>query len=107
MATLRQIYITFLDARAQADKLDDCASQLRRERARLESNIQSLRAGWDGDTARQYQAKCQLMMEKLARTADNLEQIAGVIRRSAQAYYDAEKRNLQIIAANGVGLGGR
>lgn len=101
MATLRQIFITFIDARAQADKLDECAQQLRTERGKLESSLQNLRSGWDGDAANQYYQKCMLLMQKLLRSAEELEQTANVIRQSAKAYYDAERRNLEIIASNG------
>lgn len=101
METLASIRITFADASNQAKKLDGCAEDLIRARRQLNDIVNTLRQGWSGTAAEKYYQKCALLEEKLNNTADDIGQIADVIRTSAQRYYDAEKKALEIIATKG------
>ena len=103
MDALRAISITFLDARNQADNLDNCASDLKNVETQLTGVMEALQAGWSGDAASQYLAKCGTLQEKLGSTVTDLEQIARVIRKAAQAYYDAETRAIEIANTNSSG----
>ena len=103
MSTLRTIQITFNNAKQQAQQLENCASDLRTASKRMETIMSDLRREWSGDAATQYLAKCSAMQERFLASAENLDKIAGAIRRAAQAYFDAEKHALEVIATQSGG----
>ena len=97
MKTARAISIAFGNAISQAEKLENSAEQMRASKRQLDEIKNSLKAGWEGESASLYFQKCEQLGEKLRRTADDLDQIAGVIRRSAKVYRDAELRALDAV----------
>ena len=105
MSTERTIRITFDNARAQAQQLENCANELRGAGRQLETVMSDLRQAWSGDAATQYLVKCSAMRDRFLNSAKNLDSIAAAIRKAAQAYYDAEMRALEIIAAKEGGGG--
>lgn len=102
MKTARSISIAFGNAIAQAEKLENSAEQMRNSRRQLADIRNSLRNGWEGESAALYMQKCEALENKLERTAADLMQIASVIRRSAKTYRDAELRALEAIATKNV-----
>lgn len=97
MKTARAISIAFGNAISQAEKLENSAEQMRASKRQLDEIKNSLKAGWEGESASLYFQKCEQLGEKLKRTADDLEQIARVIRSSAKTYRDTEMRALNIV----------
>ena len=96
MASYKSISITFGNALAQAQKLESSAEQMRNASQKLESIEESLRSEWEGESASLYLQKCEMLKQKLNRTAKELQQIASVIR-------DAELKALHAIATKGNG----
>ena len=103
MASYKSISITFGNALAQAQKLESSAEQMRNASQKLESIEASLRSEWEGESASLYLQKCEMLKQKLNRTAKELQQIASVIRKAAKAYRDAELKALHAIATKGNG----
>lgn len=97
MRTARSISIAFDNAIAQAKRLENSAEQMRASQRQLDEIKASLKAGWEGESANLYFQKCEQLGNKLRRTAEDLEQIARVIRKSAKTYRDAEMRALDAI----------
>lgn len=100
MQTLRTINVTFQNAIAQAEKLEQSADQLRNAAKQMGDMENSLRRGWEGESASLYFRKCKELQTKMNATARDLDQIASVIRRSAKAYRETERKALEIIATD-------
>ena len=96
--SLRSISIAFENAIAQARKLENSAQQMRMSKRQLTDIRYSLGSEWQGESATLYFQKCETLENKLEKTADDLMQIASVIRKSAKAYRDAELRALEAIS---------
>ena len=109
METLRSIYITFPDASHQAGKLRDCSSDLEHVEKQLSALVADLQQGWGGEAASAFAQKCGTLQKKLNTTSRDLRTISDTINKSAKAYYDAEKRAIEIAQTrdSGGGMGGR
>lgn len=102
------IQITFQNALDQAKRLDDCATELRSVQRRITDLKGNLRQQWSGEAADLFQQKCDALMAKVGGTESDLTQIAGVIRRTAKTFYDAEQAAAQIAQTRtSGGMGGR
>lgn len=96
--SLKSISIAFENAIAQARRLEESAAKMRNARLQLRDIQNSLRSEWQGESAQLYMQKCDILSDKLQRTADDLLKIADVIRKSAKSYKDAEVKALEAIA---------
>ena len=98
--TREQIDISFQQAVRKAEEVDECAAQLKQLQRQLDQTIASLQSVWEGDGANAYLAKCIRMKEKMVAAESDLSRVASVIRRTAQAYYEAEMRALEAAQIN-------
>jgi WXG100 family type VII secretion target len=80
----------FQRARAQADKIDNAASSIRRESGRFTDCRNGVASCWSGDNASRFVSKMGLVSEDLDNIARNLEKTADAIRHNAKVIYDAE-----------------
>ncbi len=96
MDALRQINITFNNAKRQADRLSECASQLQKVQRQLDSLSGNLQRDWSGDAANAFLAKCSALREKINGTASDISQVSSTIRSAANAFYAAEMKALEI-----------
>lgn len=60
--------------------------------------MENLSHHWSGEAATAYLQKCQHLSDKMTRTIQALEESAEAVQTAARAYYDAEKRALELIA---------
>lgn len=59
MKTARAISIAFGNAISQAEKLENSAEQMRASKRQLDEIKNSLKAGWEGESASLYFQKCE------------------------------------------------
>lgn len=107
MATMKTIRVTFERAERQSRNLKSCAQDLRTSYARLGETVETLGTAWQGEAASLYLEKCEQLRANLQKTIQNLEKTADTVHRSAQAYYDAEKRALELIATKSTAAEGK
>lgn len=97
MKTKGSIQIEYRQVINQAEKLEGCANEIHDLQRQIETLMNDLRSGWSGDSAELYLQKCNELSRKLGQSEKNLDQTAGVIRRSAKAYRDAELAALELV----------
>ena len=107
MATRRSIQVNFRNAKTQAKTLSECASDISRLQRDLNGIIAEISRGWEGNAARAYLAKCEQMKAKLGKQAQDLNNISNAVSRTAQSYYNAEMRAIEIAEARNSSGGGR
>lgn len=100
---MRAIQITFQEAIGQADNLSDCANDLKSVQSQLDSIMETLQSGWSGEAASQFLGKCSILRQKLGKASTDLGQISTSIRSTAQAYYEAEMRALELAQTDSSG----
>jgi WXG100 family type VII secretion target len=100
------IEMNFAEAKAQANRLDDIASDMKRlaEKGMSEA-ISQLSSGWKGESATAYFAKSELLRNNILTTAQQIAEIADNIRRIAQRIYEAEMKALSIAQQRTSGVG--
>ena len=101
MDALRTINLTFTNAKRQADRLNECASQLQKVQRQLDSLSGNLQREWSGDAANAFLAKCNALREKINGTSSDINQISATIRGAANAFYSAEMKALEIANSRG------
>lgn len=95
--TEQTIEMNFRQTIRQAAQLEEEAAQVRRVAdQQLADAMQTLNAGWTGETAAVWQAKCSQLCQALRQSAAQLERSAEAMRRSAQRLYDAEQEALRL-----------
>ncbi|MBR6770720.1 MAG: WXG100 family type VII secretion target [Lachnospiraceae bacterium] len=98
MATVYSIQMDFQQARQQAQRLDDIASQLERIAGNeLGGTLQELSIGWKGENATAYIKKGGELQNKMGNSVKNLRNIADSIRRIAKRVYDAEMAAINLV----------
>ncbi|MCQ2509343.1 MAG: WXG100 family type VII secretion target [Lachnospiraceae bacterium] len=105
MKTKSSIEIDFNQAICEANNLRAAAEQLDSINRRLDQIVNELSTSWRGESADLYACKCRELREKIRRSTQNLDQIASVIRRTAQIHHDAELRALEAVQNVGTGKG--
>ena len=91
MKSSTQIRFDFENARQQADRLDELASDMERQVLRkMCDSGQQLRSAWTGESANRFVVKQSELQEKIRSTLCALREIADEIRRIAKRVYDAE-----------------
>ena len=102
------IQINFDEACAQAQKLEDCAEEMKRlANQKLTSTLQEMAANWKGESADAYFAKAETVRSSIASTSEKLRSIAASIRTQAQRTYDAEMAALRLAEQRSGGGGFR
>ncbi len=101
MDAIGTINITFDRARLQASKVLDCASQIRDIERQVDMLRGNLQREWDGDAARAFMAKCDVVEDNIIKSAVDCLWISDAIRGAANAYYTAEMRALEIANSRG------
>lgn len=91
------IEITFGNAMAQANQLDQCAETMEQLiRGDLVSIKDGVRCAWEGEACNAYISKMDLTSENMAKTAKKIRDIADTLRRVARIFRDTELRALAI-----------
>lgn len=86
------IIFDYYAAQYQIKRLEETAAKLRGiAETDFNEALQTIASGWNGDSMRQYMTKCQMLREKMLRTARNLERAAAEFRRQTRAFRDAEE----------------
>lgn len=89
-STRKHIQVTFKEAQIQAHELDDCANDLLTIQRELDSIINELRSGWEGEAAELFYSKCRALEAKVSTTAKDVRQISVVVNKVANNYYKTE-----------------
>ena len=105
MASYSTIKFNFVQAKLQAQRLENIASEMRNmANQNFESAISQLSGGWKGESATLYIRKAENVRNDILKTARDLDAVAGSIRKVAQKVYNAEmeaKRLAEEIARKG------
>ena len=97
MASRAEIRFHFQQALNQADKLESIADNLEgRAGNKLSSSISDLSGAWRGSNAKQFLRKEDALADDIRRSANQLRDIAGDIKRIAKIVYNAEMEALRI-----------
>ncbi len=97
MKSKTQIRMNFAKARADADKIDRIAWDMRTlSRGNLENSINDLAAAWTGTNSRLFLKKEGQLQNDMEQTVKNLKAIAEDIRWIAKQVYEAEMRAYEI-----------
>lgn len=81
---------------SQTEKLACCVDELKTIRYQMGAMMGELQSGWTGDSARAYIGKCEAYIDALKASDNHLERIADVIRRTAEAYRNAELAAIEL-----------
>lgn len=104
---MANIEMNFRQAKLQADKLDQLASQLDHlASGQFGETMQNLSASWKGESANAYLQKGRRLESNMKKTADNLRNTARQIRTVAKKIYDAEMRAKQLAEKRTYGSSG-
>ena len=108
MKSSTQIRFDFQNAKQQANRLDELASDLEQQVIRKMSDTsQQLHTAWTGDSANRFVAKQGELQEKIRSTSRSLRELANEIRSIAKQVYDAEMQAYYIaIQSRSFGGGG-
>lgn len=97
MATRASIEFDFNRALNQAKKLEEVASKMKSlSESSLENTLQDISVNWKGENASVYLKKGEKLKSKVMGSAEQLNAIAGEIRKIAKRVYDAEMAALAI-----------
>lgn len=97
MTSKWEIQMNFEAAIHQAESLEQVASRMKRvARQEMGGTLQELSYIWKGDNANAYRYKGERVQTQIQNTAEELEMIAGDIRRIAKRIYNAEMQALLI-----------
>lgn len=99
MTGKEKIELDFGQALRQADDIDAVADRLGNLSAgKFRENLDSLAAGWKGDSASMYITKGSRLQEQMNTTAKELHAVAADIRTLARRLYNAEMKAWNIAA---------
>lgn len=92
-----QIYMDYIHAIRQTEKLDELAGELDSKGGqKLQDTLDSIRRSWTGENATAFVNKASSLPSRIAGTANNLRLIASTMRRVAKNTYDTEMEALRI-----------
>ncbi len=100
MSTEKSIRIEFNQVKAQATALNSCASDLSDVSTKLGSIVDTLSAGWQGDSATLFLQKCEALQTKLTKTSSNLQTVSRVVSNAANSYYQTEMKAIELAKTN-------
>lgn len=91
MATYSSISFDFVQAKAEASRLEAIADDLKRlAESNMQSSLNYLSTGWQGESATQYIRKGNNVKNDILAVANDLYAVANSIRAVAKKIYDAE-----------------
>lgn len=97
MKSQSEIRMDFTKARADADKIDRIAADIKTlSRGKLENSMNRIVAAWTGTNSKLFLKKEAQLQAEMDRTVRSLNDIADDIRRIARQVYDAELRAYEI-----------
>lgn len=96
MKSKNAIQIEFEQVLIQAQNLENSADELNDIRKKINELVSNLSEGWKGENAEAYLKKCSELSEKINISRNDLHKTAGVIRKSAKAYRDAELASIRV-----------
>jgi uncharacterized protein YukE len=92
-----EIQMNYNNAIRQAASLEQIAKQLKNLANKdMQDCVSEISHNWTGSNSNAYARKCNLLKEKIIKTAEKLEKTAETIRRIAKNTYDAEMRALRL-----------
>lgn len=95
--TRQIIEITFGNAIAQANQLDQCAEDmLQLANRNMETIKGDIGAAWRGTSAEKYIQKMDLTAANIRKTAAKLQQIASTLRQVARVFRNSELRAIEL-----------
>jgi len=99
MKSNNQIKMDFQKARAEADRLDCIADQLKiLANSKIEQSMINLSSAWTGINSKLFLQKESLLQNNIRETAKTLYNVALDIRKTAQRVYIAEMQAYEIAA---------
>lgn len=81
---MAEIRINLEQARRQAQRLDEAASQLKRELRNLSSAKQNIPSYWDGSASKVFVQKLNEQYNELNKLCQQIEEVANDIRTVAE-----------------------
>ena len=100
MKTEYDIYMNFKKAETQVNKLKDIAQNMRLlANDDIEGTIGRIRSNWSGENSEAFLAKAQVVENKIAETANDIQRVADTIMSNAERTMRTE------LAAIGVARG--
>ncbi|MBT9778510.1 hypothetical protein GPL15_18585 [Clostridium sp. MCC353] len=97
MSSRSEIRFNFRTAIRQAERLETSADQLKKlANTSLDNSLGTLSENWKGENAGAYIRKGAMLQKEIAATSEELNRVAGDIRRIAKRIYDAEMEALRI-----------
>lgn len=97
MKTKQSIRIDFDNAMRQAASADNCSEELRNVERQLHEVINELSNGWKGEAATLYLEKCEALVKKIGKSANDMNWISSTIKKTAKIYYETEKAALDLV----------
>lgn len=91
MVTYSSIQFDFAQAKAEASRLESIAAEMKRlANSNMESSLDSLSTGWQGNSAKLYLKKGNNVKNDILAVANDLNAVANSIRTVARKIYNAE-----------------
>lgn len=84
------IWYDLQQARRQAEKLEEAAEAIKRERNRMVECRADVAQAWKSDSSAKFTGKMSAVVEDLAKIESQLRKTAGVIQKTARNIYEAE-----------------
>lgn len=102
-----KIEIEYSRAIAQANKLSNTASDLRRMlRVQYNSAVETVASSWSGESARAYLQKLEIVKTKLEKSIKALENLSSSIKKTAKTVLEAERKAAELARKRTHGGGG-
>ena len=96
MKTRYSLYMDFVKAYNQAERLEELAAELRQLKDREYSDcMRQITAAWKSENATAFLRKADRVGDRIAVTAEQLRKTAEIIRRIAKRTYDTEMAALE------------
>ena len=98
----RTIDLDYKKAMNQAEELEEAASKLAQEAAKLRDHRSQVSAAWRGESATAYLKKVRSIEAELQQSAKQIRKCASTIRAIAKTTYAAEKTAEEIARTRSV-----
>ena len=96
MKTRYSLYMDFVKAYNQADRLEELAAELRQLRdGEYNDCMRQITAAWKSENATAFLKKADRVGDRIGSTAEQLKKTAETIRRIAKRTYDTEMAALE------------
>lgn len=82
---------------SQANRLENCSEDLQNVCRELDRLVDTLRTGWEGESASLYFEKCNELYAKIKSASNDLERTSVTIKRTAKIYRDTELAAIRLV----------